>query len=151
MNNKKYCDAMAEILYYFNGIDENEIKKIPVKLMNYFKENATKDYVCDFDYNKPLKELNLKDETKALIGMICINYMCDNQEEKQKILSKLNENEAKYQEELKKKYSTENLFKNNIKTTENETNQVGLVEYKEDIWYKKIIMKIRKFFKRRVQ
>ena len=147
MNNKKYCDAMAEMLYYFNGIDENEIKKIPAKLMNYFKDNATKDYVCDFDYNRPLKELNLKDETKALICMIYINYICDNQEKKQKIISKLNENEIKYQEELKKKYSTENLFKNNIKTSENENNQVALVEYKKDKWYRKIIMKIRKFLR----
>lgn len=148
MNNKKYCDAMAELLYYLKGIDENEIKRIPTKLMNYFKENATKDYVCNFDYNKPLKDINISEETKALIGMICINYMCDSQGEKQRIISKLSENEIKYQEMLKKKYSTENLFKNNIKKSENENNNVALVEYKEEKWYGKLIIKIRKIFKK---
>ena len=147
MNNKKYCDAMAEMLYYFNGIDENEIKRVPAKLMNYFRENATKDYICDFDYNQPLKKLNLKDETKALIGMIYINYICDSQEEKQKVLSKLTENEVKYQEELRKKYSTENLFKNNVKTSNKDANQGALIEYKEDKWFKKLVMKIKRMFK----
>jgi len=149
MNSGKYCDAMAEMLYYFNGIDESEIKRIPTRLMNYFKENATKDYVCDFDYNKPLKELNLKDETKALIGMIYINYICDSKEQKQKVLSKLSENEVKYQEELRRKYSTENLFKNRVKTLDDEVNNVALVEYKEIKWYDRLIIKIKKLFRKK--
>lgn len=140
MNNRKYCDAMAEMLYYFNGIDENEIKRIPTKLMNYFKENATKDYVCDFDYNKPLKDLNLRDETKALIGMVYINYICNNKEEKLKILSKLSENEVKYQEELRKKYSVDNLFKSECSHDKDIEQNNRLVEYKEHklnkIWNK---------------
>lgn len=148
MNNKKYCDAMAEILYYFNGIDENEIKRVPTKLMDYFRENATKDYICNFDYNKPLKELNLKDETKALIGMVYINYICDSKEEKQKIISKLNENEAKYQEELRKKYSTENLFKNNEKKQDNIEPKTEIIEYKKDTWYRKIFTVIKKIIHR---
>ncbi|MBP3502602.1 MAG: hypothetical protein J6K42_03890 [Clostridia bacterium] len=143
MNNKKYCDAMAELLYYLKGIDEQEIAKIPIKLIDYFKVNASKDYVCKFDYNKPLKELNLKDETKALIGMIYINYICENKEQKQRILAKLNDNEKKYQKELNVKYNVNYLFKHNKCTAENNEEQRALLKYSENKWYKKIISKIK--------
>ena len=71
MINKKNANAMAEVIYYLKGIKQEDIDKIPEKLIQYLNKNATKEYQCDFDYNKPLKELNLLDETRGIIGMIC--------------------------------------------------------------------------------
>lgn len=148
MNNKKYCDAMAEVLYYFRGIDKNEIAKIPKKLLVYFHTNATKDYICKFDYNKPLKDLEVADETKALIGMIYMNYICDNKEQKEKILRKLKENDKKYQDDLNIKYNVNDLFKKNEEKDLEILNSSLPVEVKKQSFLKRIINKLKNAFRR---
>ena len=145
MTKEIYCDAMTETLYYLRGIDTNELKKIPKKLIEYLYENANKNYVCDFDYTKPLSELKLKDETKALIGMIYINYICDDEKQKEKILYKLNENERKYQEYLNIEYPSNNLFENN-KINSDSTLPA---EVKNQTILEKIINKIKSIFVRK--
>lgn len=114
----KNANAMAEFVYYLKGIRQEDINKIPQKLLQYLKENASKEYKCDFDYNKPLNELNLLEETRGIIGMICYNYWCVDEFQKKKYLDKLSKNEQKYQERLREKYNPDNLFKNNKNTEE---------------------------------
>lgn len=111
MVDKKYSIAMAEVLHLLKGFSKKEIEKIPTKLLKLLEENADKNYKCDFDYNKDLEELDLKDETYGIISMICYNYWCETPEEKAKYISILNENEREYQERLKEKYNINNLFK----------------------------------------
>lgn len=113
MINERYQNAYAELLYYLKGIDPNDIIKIPRDLINHFENFKNPEYVCDFDYTKPLKELNLLEETKGLIGMICLNYWCDTPEKKQQLLNTMNANELKYQETLKKLYNPDDMFKKN--------------------------------------
>ena len=117
------ANAMAEVIYYLKGIKQEDIDKIPKKLMQYLNENASKDYKCDFDYNKPLKELDLLDETRGIIGMICYNYWCITEKQREQYLKKLSKNEQEYQEILHEKYNPDNLFLNKnekkIKQTSN--------------------------------
>ena len=142
MINKKNANAMAEVIYYLKGIKQEDIDKIPEKLIQYLNKNATKEYQCDFDYNKPLKELNLLDETRGIIGMICYNYWCITDEQKQQYLSKLTYNEQQYQEEMYKKYNPNNLFENldkkknaNIEIQKKYINN-SLIESKEALFSK---------------
>ena len=79
--------------------------------MIFLKENALNNYSCNFDYNKPLKELNLTNEAKGLIAMICLNYWCETEEQKMKFRNHLSKNEQHYQEELRKKYNIDDIFK----------------------------------------
>ena len=111
--------------------------------MNFIKENASKNYKCSFDYNKPLKELDLLDETRGLIGMICYNYWCETAEQKSEYLNKLNENEKNYQQMLREKYNPDNLFKN--KKQENEEIQETQMIVQEEKWYKKLFNIIKRF------
>ena len=117
--------------------------------MQYLNENASKEYKCDFDYNKPLRELKLLDETRGIIGMICYNYWCITEKQKEQYLKKLNQNEKKYQEILYEKYNPDNLFKSHkqesVVETQNITNKVAMIRYKESI-LKKIIRKIKSIF-----
>lgn len=145
MVNIQYSNAMAELLHYLKGIRQEDINKIPTKLMNFIKENASKNYECSFDYNKPLKELDLLDETRGLIGMICYNYWCETAEQKSEYLNKLNENEKHYQQMLREKYNPDNLFKN--KKQENEEVQETQMIVQEEKWYKKIFDKLFKKLK----
>lgn len=89
-------NAITEVIYYLKGIKQEDINKIPKKLMQYLNENVSKDYRCNFDYNKPLKELDLLDETRGIIGMICYNYWCTTEEQKEQYLKMLSQNEQQY-------------------------------------------------------
>ena len=93
MVDKNYAIAMSELLYFLKGFSDEEINKIPKKLINFFKENADSSYNCDFDYNANIEDLNLKDETYGLISLICYNYWCETPEEKQQYLDLLKKNE----------------------------------------------------------
>ena len=137
-SNINYKIAMSEVLYYLNGIKKEDVEKIPKKLIDFFNENSFKEYECQFDYTRPLKELNLSKESKGLIAMICLNYWCETKEQKNIFINKLNQNELKYQEELRKKYNQNSLFKNvSTKKIKDENKQeTALVEYKENIFIK---------------
>lgn len=142
----KNANAIAEVIYYLKGIKQEDIDKIPKKFMQYLNENASKEYKCNFDYNKPLKELNLLEETRGIIGMICYNYWCDTENQKEEYLKKLSRNEQKYQQILYEKYNPDNLFKNKVFQIESVENSVAMVEYKETI-FKKFISRIKSIFK----
>ena len=115
MVSERNAIAMAEVIHYLKGIRQEDLDKIPKDFMRFLRDNASKDYICSFDYDRPLKELDLLDETRGIIGMMCYNYWCVNEEQKKTYLEKLGINELKYQERLQKKYNPDNLFKNNNK------------------------------------
>ena len=96
----KNANAVSEVLHYLKGINQVDIDKLPNKLINFLEENASKDYICDFDYTKPLSELDLLDETKGILGLICLNYWCETEEEKEDFKKKLNANEIQYKKEI---------------------------------------------------
>lgn len=149
MTNIRYANAYTEVLHYLKGINQEDIDKIPVKLIEYFKENMSSEYVCTFDYNKSLKDLDLLDETRGLIGMICLNYWCNTEEEKKMYLSVLNENEIKFQEELRRKYNPNDLFKKKEKVEELEKEEhTELGEVKKENIIHKIFNKIINWIKK---
>lgn len=139
------ANAMAEVIYYLKGIKQEDINKIPKTLMQYLNENASKDYMCDFDYNKPLKELDILDETRGIIGMICYNYWCVTRQQKELYLKKLSQNEQQYQEILHKKYNPDDIFKKSNKNNTSETQKDNaLIEYRQSFFtkLKEFILKI---------
>ena len=143
------ANAMAEVIYYLKGIKQEDIDKIPRKFIQYLNENASKEYKCDFDYNKPLKELNLLDETRGIIGMICYNYWCVTEKQKEQYLKRLSQNEQQYQKILNEKYNPDNIFENKkLDFIENTTNPTEITEYKESI-FKKLINKIKSIFSKK--
>ncbi len=148
----KDANAMAEVIYYLKGIRQEDVDKIPKKFIQFLNENASKEYICNFDYNRPLKELNILDETRGIIGMICYNYWCVTEQQKELYLNKLSQNEQQYQEILHEKYNLDNLFKNRkqeyVEETQNIANEVAMVEYRGST-LKKVINKIKYFFIRK--
>lgn len=148
----KDANAMAEVMYYLKGIRQEDVDKIPKKFIQFLNENASKEYICNFDYNRPLKELNILDETRGIIGMICYNYWCVTEQQKELYLNKLSQNEQQYQGILHEKYNLDNLFKNRkqeyVEETQNIANEVAMVEYRGST-LKKVINKIKYFFIRK--
>lgn len=140
MINERYSIAMAETLYYLKGINQEDIDKIPKKFMEFLITNAHANYKCEFDYTRPLNELKLKDETRGIIAMICLNYWCETEEQKIKFSKHLSENEMQHQEELRKKYDIDNIF-----NKEEKVNNLPMKKEEENI-FKRILNKIIKFF-----
>lgn len=152
MVNERYGIAMAETLHYLKGISQDDINKIPDKFITFLKNNASQNYECKFDYTRPLKELNLKNETRGLIAMICLNYWCETEEQKNSFIEHLNKNEKKYQEELREEYNIDDIFKKKEfipkveKTTENIDKNKLPVQAKRENIFKRVFTRIMKIF-----
>ena len=75
-----------------------------------------------------------------MIALLHLNYWCEDENEKERLNEIFNENEKKYQDELREKYNPDNLFKNKKykeeQLSEEQTNSVAMVEYKETIFRK---------------
>lgn len=141
--NERYGIAISETLHYLKGINQEDINKIPNKLMLFLQENVVDNYFCNFDYNKPLKELNLTNEAKGLIAMICLNYWCETEEQKIQFRNHLNVNEQNYQEELRKKYNVDNIFKNRNNTINNNISP-KVEEQLDEEYNQNLSMKVKK-------
>lgn len=109
--------AYAEILEILDYMEEEYVSKVPNKLINVIKENASDTYERHLDANVPLEEQEISEKTTALLAMLMLNYWCESPEQKQELADIFNENERKYQEELKEKYNPDNIFNNDAKVT----------------------------------
>ena len=149
-NSKLACSEVYEIL---NLLEDEYISKIPERIINFFKEERDLDYEPKINVNIPLYEQNLKRETMIFLTILNLNYWCDSENEKEEILTALSKNdelEKKEQEEVQERYNPDNIFKkkNELKEqiTDNSEN-MQLIEYKEQGFIKKLLHKIMSFFK----
>ncbi len=85
--------------------------KLPEDLKKYILENRDKLYKYDFNSSLPLIYQIENQNTKKYISYLYLKYINDSTEEKNILLSKLEQNEKIYQNNLKEKYNPDNLFK----------------------------------------
>lgn len=152
MLNQNYSEASAEVLDIINHMNVNEMSKISRKFINFLHENASKQYKSNLDYSKKLQDMNLREETKGLLAIMYRNYLCP-KEKLQDLQEKFNENEQKYQVEIRKKYNPNNIFKKkntrneNMGAIVNEDAYMGLAKYEQEKWYQKIFTFIKRLFR----
>lgn len=132
--------GITETIEILKLANQDEIKKIPKKFINFLNENSDKEYKFEIDTKIPLKNLKLRKETKNILGIIAYNYWSDTSEKKLKFEKILKNNQKIYEEELKNRYNPDDLFKNKTKINQKENEMSAIVEYKENI-----IKKIYKF------
>ncbi len=141
-NNIEYIQANTEIKCLLKYFPIYYIKKLPSKLLEMIYRNSDEKYNIDVDLKKDLKNQNISKKTKDMLAVLTYNYW-SSENEKKDIIERLNENEHNYQEELRKKYNADNIFKNRETKVEAVENYVAIVEYKESIF-----TKIKNWFKR---
>ncbi len=122
------------------------IEKIPPKILELINHFSDSKYYIDIDTEKTLDEQNISEETKNMLIVFKYNYW-STEGEKQMIYDKLDENEMKYQQELREKYNYENIFKNKSTQVNVAEKNVAMIEYKEPI-FKSILNRIKSIFKR---
>ena len=145
----KRREAYTELLEVLKRVDKRLLNKIPKGLLNYFERYKANEYEYIYDDNLSLSEQNLSSITLNLLAMLNLNYWCENEEHKKELLSKYDDNERKYQEELREKYNPDNIFNNEYQDNKIKEDiiqeEISLVEYKESV-FTRIINKIKQIF-----
>lgn len=156
MVTKEFAEASAEINEILKYMPDEELKKIPSKLREFFREVASKDYVTNINPDLPLDEQDIKEKTKDIIALIYRNYWCS-EEERKELDQKLIENDRKFEEELREKYNPDNIFKNNVTTTKKEEPEEvkeakieqSLVPQETGKWYQRFLDMVKRWFKKK--
>lgn len=144
-----YSNALYQISEILNYVEKDLINKIPENLINYINQNKSKDYDWKIDTNLPLEKQELLQQTKEILTVIYRDYLCNNTE-REELDKTLNENELKYQNELREKYNPDNLFKkreNKIYSEQVETEDTSVVVYKQSL-LRKILNRIKRLLRR---
>ena len=93
--------AYAEVDEILSLMENKYIEKIPVKMRKMFENERQKDYNPEIKVNIPLDEQNLQRKTFAILAMLNLNYWCEDEEEKQKLIQVYTENDKIREEELR--------------------------------------------------
>ena len=146
----EYSEAAVEVLDILSNTNKYEFQKIPQSFINYLRNISSNNYKVNFDHTKPVDELNIKAETRELLGFIYITWWCseDDKKEYKKIIQ---DNKIS---NSKKTYISENIFnipKNdlnkNIISNEN-INKANIIKYEKrnpfECFYNKIVGLFRK-------
>lgn len=144
----EYSVAFSETLDILNHTKKEDVKKIPIKFLEFLKVNALKTYESKLDFNKSMTDMNLSQKTIGILSIIHKKYWCNN-EQRKAFEEKLKQNEITYQKQLSEKYNTDKLFKNRELKKEINTEISDLIKYKEQRWYKKIFEKIISLFSKK--
>lgn len=136
--------AYSEIDEFLELLSDEQKKKIPKKIRERFKEEKDHNYKKGINPKVPIKDQNLKEETLAIIALLNLQYWCEDEDEKQRLKEIYARNEIKYQEQLRKQFNPEELFKKKTQTIKKEQiKNIHMINYKES-FVKSIVNKILK-------
>lgn len=135
-------EIYSELYQVLKLLGNEYIDKLPKSLFNMIEEKRNMHYNPKYTENIPLNKQNIKKETISILALLHLNYWCENEKEKYELNQILKNNEIRHQDELRKKYNGDNIFKkhgqeNMIK------NEVNLVEYKKESIFKRFIKKVK--------
>lgn len=139
---KKYRQALTEVLEVLNHTDKELIARIPEDFAIFLLKNRDSSYNPNIDFSNDNWELVLREETKAILAYIYKEYMLTDQE-KINLLS--DEALVKKGEEMLQKYGVEDLFVNNNSPIMASSTPA---EMKIQPWYKKVFKSIINLFKK---
>ena len=144
-----YPKAYKEVVEVLKFIPKESVDKIPQAIIDTFKARMDNDYNFKVDTNKSFEEQNLLEETKAIFANIFRDYWATPYQ-KERIKAKEKYDRQIIEEEKKKRYSMEDIFKNKEYIGLNEKNNFERnlpVEIKEKKIYYKLIEFMKKIFK----
>ena len=148
-----YPKAYKEVIEILNYVPKESVEKILQTMIDTFKAKMDTNYNFKVDINKSFEEQELLKETKAILPNIFRDYWAS-PEQKEKIKTKQQHDMQIIEEEKRKKYNPDSIFKDkqsivieNI-APENNEQHTEMIEYKEQKWYQKIFNLIKNLFHR---
>ena len=144
-----YPKAYKEVLEIIKYLPKEEYERIPKEKIEFFEKNCDKEYNFIFNISKTLEEQEFLRETNAIIVTLFRDYFATDTQ-KEKLERILVENEQKYQEELRKKYNPDDIFKKQEKVYQKpiENEDIQMIEVKEENMLQKIFNKIINWIKK---
>lgn len=106
-----YAKAYREVIEILKYIPEESVNKIPKEIRKIFEEKQSKSYNFQIDIEKPFEEQKLLTETRAILANLYRDYLAT-PSQKEKIIAKEKIEKEKEDDEKRKKYNIDNLFKN---------------------------------------
>lgn len=82
IDTKEYGEAIAEVIEILQNMDDYYIEKIPLEFIRSLKEKKSPTYEPKIDFTKELNENELKHQTKVILALIYLDYLCETEEEK---------------------------------------------------------------------
>ena len=110
-NKDSYAKAYTEILEIINYMGDEYKNKAPTKLLNFFEDKKDKNYIYKISKMDENVIRDFSEKTKGLLTLLEYKYWTDDNE-KELLRQALIRNEKNYQEEIRKKYNPDNIFKN---------------------------------------
>jgi len=146
-------DIYSEVYAILNMLGKEYINKLPNDIYNIIKEEKSTEYNPIYATTVALDKQDVKKETISIIAFLHLNYWC-NEEEKIKLRELFDENEDKYQEELKQQEEQEVEQEDEEIQDDNNEIEIGkeflsMIVYKEENFAQRIFNKIRKLFSRK--
>lgn len=141
---------LVEVEYILKKLDDEYISKIPKEIWDYIEENKDKRYIYNYDENKTLVEQKLSIDTISILTYINMEYLLDEQEKKE-MEELLKKDYSIAEEEKKRNYNFDDIFKNKGKSYLGKKEACNLpIEVRKEKWYKKIFSFFRNFFKNKI-
>ena len=150
MREIEYSEAAVEVLDILNHTNKEDVARIPQSFIKFLTNISSKSYKVKFNHEQPINGLNLKKQTRELLGFIYITWWCD-KEEREKYKKLIHESNIK-NEEIKEKYNVNDIFKNKKENQEHKIIQnenvmkTSIAEYKKENIFKRVLNKILSFF-----
>ncbi len=150
MREIEYSEAAVEVLDILNHTNKEDVARIPQSFIKFLTNISSKSYKVKFNHEQPINGLNLKKQTRELLGFIYITWWCD-KEEREKYKNQIHESNIK-KEEIKENYNINEIFKNRKQNQEQKISEnkmiepTSMIEYKKESVFRKIINKIISFF-----
>ena len=105
-------EMYSEVHSILKILGKEYMEKLPKTILKIIIESREENYNPKYDLSIPLKNQDINRKSIAMITLLHYNYWCETQEEKSKLKKMLEENEEKYQKEIKEKYSNDKIFNN---------------------------------------
>ncbi len=141
--NEDYSKAYSEVLEVLRYIPKVDLVKIPKDEIMFYIKNMDNKHNYKYNFNKTFEDQKLMRLSKIIISNIYIKYLAKNKEE---LLENERKEILKLEEENRKIYNTDNIFRNkNLDIEKDENNSLIVIE--KQGFFRKIIDKIKRLFK----
>lgn len=148
---EEYQNAYQEVLEVLRHMEPEYQSRVPLKMMEFWRKNASPYHDFTYDESKPFKEQNLSKRAKVILAIVYRDCYAT-PEERESILRGLAEDRVRIEMEKREKYNPDTLFdrpKEEIKEETNEEENENIeqsVTTQNNGFFARIIRKIKGIF-----
>lgn len=139
-----FSNACKEVNVILKFVDKDDLRKIPYEFIEIIETNMNKLHKFEYNPNIELNKQEILKETKVIFAYIFLNFWAT-EKQSQIIKSQFKQDVIATEENKKKQYNPDDMFKKNEISQENketESNKLPQMVEKENI-IKRIFKKIK--------